>query len=94
MLDSKSSLVFALKILVQYKMLCKSGMPFSAWDSTSFFVKLWGKAILRGHTNYYFFMIFLLVSFQDEVKQLSSWKFFDWNRFGNWFGNDVYRLKK
>ena len=31
--------------------------------------------------------------FQDEVKQLSSWKFFDWNRFGNRFGNDVSRLK-
>ena len=37
---------------------------------------------------------FILVSFQDEVKQLSSWKFFDWNRFGNRFGNDVFELKK
>ena len=26
---------------------------------------------------------FVLVFFQDEVEQLSSWKFFKWNRFGN-----------
>ena len=32
--------------------------------------------------------------FQDEIKQLSSWKFFYRNRFGNRFGNDVSRLKK
>ena len=31
--------------------------------------------------------------FQDEVKQLSSWKFFDWYGVGNRFGNDVCRLK-
>ena len=37
---------------------------------------------------------FVLVHFQDEVKQLSSWKFCDWNRFGNTFGNDVSRLKR
>ena len=44
----------------------------------------------------FFFMIFflVLVCFQVEVKQLSSWKFFDWNRFDNRFGNDVSRLKK
>ena len=43
---------------------------------------------------FYFFKIFkfflVLVCFQDEVKQHSSWKFFDWNRFGN----DVFELKK
>ena len=40
-------------------------------------------------------MIFFgLVCFQDEVKQLSSCKFFDWNKFGNRFGNDVFELKK
>ena len=42
----------------------------------------------------FFHDIFVLVCFQDEVKQLSSWKFFDWNRFGNRFVNDVSRLKK
>ena len=26
---------------------------------------------------------FCVVRFLNEVKQLSSWKFFDWNRFGN-----------
>ena len=41
-----------------------------------------------------FFHDFLLVCFQDGFKQLSSWKFFDWNRFGNRFGTDVSRLKK
>ena len=32
-----------------------------------------------------FFMIFfvLLFFFQDEVEQLSSWKFLKWNKFGN-----------
>ena len=30
------------------------------------------------------FMIFLvLVFFLNEIKQLSSWKFLKWNRFGN-----------
>ena len=41
---------------------------------------------LQGHflRHKFFFMIFfVLVCFQDEVKQLSSWKFLDWNRFGN-----------
>ena len=51
---------------------------------------------LQGHflRHKFFFMIFLLVCFQNEIKQLSSWKFFDWNRFDNRFGNDVSRLKK
>ena len=52
----------------------------------------------QGHfiKHKFFFMIsfLVLVCFQDEVKQLSSWKFFDWNRFGNRFGNDVFELKK
>ena len=43
-----------------------------------------------------FFHVFfgLLVCFQDEIKQLFSWKLFDWNRFGNRFGNDIFELKK
>ena len=51
----------------------------------------------QGHflrLKFFFMMFFLLVCFQDEVKQLSSWKVFDWNWFDNWFGNDVSRLKK
>ena len=50
----------------------------------------------QGHflRHKFFFMIFLLVSFQDEVKKLSDRKLFDWNRFGHRFGNDVSRLKK
>ena len=52
---------------------------------------------LQGHFlrhKFFFHDFCLLVCFQDEVKQFSSWKFFDWNRFGNRFGNDVSRLKK
>ena len=52
---------------------------------------------LQGHFlrhKFIFMIFFVLVCFQDEIKQLSSWKFFDWNRFGNRFGNDVSRLKK
>ena len=51
---------------------------------------------LQGHflRHKFFFMIFLLVFFHDEVKQLSSWKFFDWNRFGNRIGNDDSGMKK
>ena len=52
---------------------------------------------LQGHffkAQIFFHEFFVLVSFQDEVKQLSSWKFFDWNSFGNRLGNDVSRLKK
>ena len=51
----------------------------------------------QGHflRHKFFIMIFfVLVCFQDEAKQLSSWKFFDSNRFGNRFGNDVSKLKK
>ena len=44
--------------------------------------------------KFFFMIFFVLVCFEDEVKQLSSWKAFDWNRFGNRFGNDVSRLKK
>ena len=48
---------------------------------------------LQGHfLNFHDF--FVLVCFQDEIKQLSSWMFSDWNRFGNRFGNDVFELKK
>ena len=51
---------------------------------------------LQGHflkAQFFFMIFFILVFFQDEVKKLSSWKFFDWNRFGNRFDNDVFRLK-
>ena len=40
--------------------------------------------------KFFFMIFFILVCFQDEVKQLSSWKFYDLNRFGN----NVSRLKK
>ena len=52
---------------------------------------------LQGHFlrhKFLFHDFFILVCFQDEVKQLSNWKFFDWNRFSNRFGTDVSRLKK
>ena len=78
-------------------MLCRSGMHFSAWDSSLFFVNMGQGQFLQGHFLWhkFFFMIFFLqVCFQDEVKQLSSWKLFNWNRFGDRFGNDVSRLKK
>ena len=39
-------------------------------------------------------IFFVLMCFQDEIKQLSSWKVFDWKRFGNRFGNDVFEIKK
>ena len=52
-------------------------------------------------------IFFVLVFFQDEVKQLSSWKVFLFkmksnnflvgrflNRFHNRFGNDVFELKE
>ena len=32
--------------------------------------------------KFFFIFFFVLVCFQDKVKQLSSWKVFDWNRFG------------
>ena len=72
-------------------------MHFSARDSSFFFVKygarpLFARPFLRAQIFFRFF--FVLVCFQDEGKQLSSWKVFDWNRFGNRFGNDISRLKK
>ena len=72
-------------------------MHFSAWDSSFFFVKygarpFFARPFLKAQIIFREF--FLLVCFQDEVKQLSSWKFFDWNRFDNRFGNDVSKLKK
>ena len=72
-------------------------MHFSAWDSSffsvkygvrSFFVRSFFKAQIFFHD------FFWTMCFQDEVKQLSSCKFFDWNKFGNRIGNDVSRLKK
>ena len=69
-------------------------MHFSAWDSSFFFVKYGIRPFFARpffKAQIIFFMIFIvLVCFQDEVKQLSNWKFFDWNRFGN----DVSKLKK
>ena len=53
-------------------------MRFSARDSSFFFVKYEAGHFLQGHflRHKFFFMIFfVLVCFQDEVKQLSSWKF-------------------
>ena len=71
-------------------------MHFSARDS-SFFCKIWGQGhFLQSHFVRHkkkFMIFFVLMCFQDEVKQLSSWKFFDWNTFGNRFGNDVFELK-
>ena len=61
---------------------------FVKYEARPFFARPFFKAQV-------FFMIFFgLVYFQDEVKQLSSWKFFYWNKFGNRFGNDVFELKK
>ena len=73
-------------------------MHFSAWDSSYFFVKygarsFFARPFFKG-TNYFHDFFLVSMCFQDEVKQLSSWKFFDWNRFGNMFDNDVSRLKK
>ena len=88
---------FCSKNLSSIQDLCRFGMHFSAWDSSFFFVKnevrpYFAMPFLKAQI--YFHDFFLLVRFQDEVKQLSSWKFFYWNRFGNRFGNDVSRLKK
>ena len=52
---------------------------------------------LQGHFlrhNFFFMIFFVPVCSQDGVKEISSWKFFDWNRFGNRFGNDVFESKK
>ena len=63
-------------------------MHFSAWDSSFFFVKYGARPFFKAQI--FFMNFFVLVCFQDEVKQLSSWKFFDWKRFGN----DVFEIKK
>ena len=73
-------------------MLCRCGMHFSARDFGFSFVKYGARPFFKAHIFFHDF--FVLVCFQDEVKQLSSWIFFDWNRFGNRFGNDVTRLKQ
>ena len=69
-------------------------MHFSAQDNSFFFVKYGARPFFARpffKAQIFFFMIFfVLVCFQDEVKQLSSWKFFDSNRFSNRFGNDVF----
>ena len=91
-MDFKLSLVFVIKISTQYKMLYRFGMHFSARGSSFFFAKYGARPFFRAQI--FFHDLFVLVFFQDEVKQLSSWKFFDWNRFGNRFGNDVSKLKK
>ena len=52
---------------------------------------------LQGHFlrhKFFFHDFFCTTLFSSEVKQLSSWKFFDWNKFGNRFGNDVFEVKK
>ena len=33
--------------------------------------------------NFFHVFFFVLVFFQDEFEQLSSWKLFKWNRLGN-----------
>ena len=43
-------------------------------------------SLLQGHfwiKEIFFMIFFVLVFFQDEVEELSSWKYFKWNRFGN-----------
>ena len=57
-----------------------------------FLVKYGARPFFKAQNIFHDF--FLLMCFQDEVKKLSNWKFFDWNRFDNRFGNDVFRLKK
>ena len=72
-------------------------MHFSAQDSSFFFVKYWARPFFAKpffKAQIFFHDFFVQVCFQDKVKQLSSWKFFDWNMFGNRFGNDVFELKK
>ena len=48
-----------------------------------------GQGHFLRHKFFFHDFFFVLVCFQDEVKQLSSWKIFDWNRFGN----DVFEPK-
>ena len=72
-------------------------MHFSPQDSSFFFAKYGARPFFARpffKAQIFFMFFFVLVCFQDEVKQLCSWKFFDWNKFGNRFGNDVSRLKK
>ena len=69
-------------------------MHFSAWDNSFFSVKygtrpFFARPFFKAQIFFHEFF-FVLVCFQDEVKKLSSWKFFDWNKFGNRFGNDVF----
>ena len=75
-------------------------MHFSARGVYFFLCKLWGK--LRPFFARPFFkaqiffhdFFFILVCFQDEVKELSSWKFLIGIGLVIGFGNDVSRLKK
>ena len=72
-------------------------MHFSARNTSFFFVKYGARPFFTRpflEAKFFFHDFFLQVCFQNEVKQLSSWKFFDWNRFDNRFGNDVFELKK
>ena len=98
LLDFKSSLDFVVKNSTQYKMLCRSVMHFNARDSSFSFVKyeakpFYPKPFFKAQI-FFHDVFFVLVCFQNKIKQLSSWKFFYWNRFDNRFGNDVSRLKK
>ena len=73
-------------------------MHFSARDNSFFFVKygarpFFARPFFKAQTFFHDFF-FVLVCFQVEVTQLSSWKFFDWKRYGNRFGNGVFELKK
>ena len=72
-------------------MLCRSSMHFSARESSFFFVNYGARPFFQAQILFYDFFPNV---FQDKVKKLSSWKFFDWNRFDNRFSNDVSRLKK
>ena len=55
---------------------------------------IFARPVFKAQIFFIIYIYIVLVCFQDEVKQFSSWKLFDWNRFGNRFGNDVSRLKK
>ena len=72
-------------------------MHFSARNSSFFFLKYGARPFFKAQI-FFHDHFFVLVCFQDGVKQLSSWKFFDWNMFGNRFGNrfgkNVFELKK
>ena len=75
---------------------------FVKYGARPFFARPFFKARIFFH-NFFLYIFFIhffcplflpFFCFQDKVKQLSSWKFFDWNKFGNRFGNDVSKLKK